>query len=122
MNKTNREEYLAKIDVGDIFHAQSLNGARLACLATSITGKKICSRVITTQVYVEFDAISGEGQYGKYKCRIDSIAPLPVDIHNTMLGIDRKSRLEFEEDRFRLTESEKKALLFLDAHYDGNQL
>jgi hypothetical protein len=52
------------------------------------------------------------------RCTIDSVAPLPVDIHNVMLGLDRKMRLRFE----KLSRAEKDALLFIADYYPANPL
>jgi hypothetical protein len=52
------------------------------------------------------------------RCTIDSIAPLPVDIHNVMLGLDRKMRLRFE----KLSREEKDALLFIADFYPSRPL
>jgi hypothetical protein len=45
-----------------------------------------------------------------------------VDIHNVILGLDRKFRLEQDPSRVRLNDAEKKALIYLDAHYSSNRL
>ncbi|WP_416046880.1 hypothetical protein [Cupriavidus basilensis] len=120
---TERETLLQKLDVGDIFHAESPNGASLICLATRIDEAIIYARTVTTQYRFQFDrrtggAVCGDGSV----CFIDSVAPLPLEIHNVMLGIDRKYRLEREEERFKLNDVEKKALIFVDTYYRENQL
>jgi hypothetical protein len=119
-----RESELRKLSVGDIFHAQSPNGASLICLILSVTEEMIQSRTVTTQVYLEFDRRTGVAKWGDEPiiCTIDSIMPLPVEIHNTMLEIDRKFRLERNLERLRLTEAEKRALVFVARHYPSNQL
>ncbi|MEJ0071169.1 MAG: hypothetical protein WDO24_23250 [Pseudomonadota bacterium] len=48
------------------------------------------------------------------------MAPLPVDIYNIMLGIDRKFRLEHDPERIKLSEAEVKAFSFLHTHYAKN--
>jgi len=92
----------------------------------SIRGATIYARTMTTQYLLKFDRRSGKGELKEevttIPCTIDSIAPLPVDIHNVMLGIDRKFRLEWKDERIRLNDDEKRALLFLDAHYEANLL
>jgi hypothetical protein len=45
------------------------------------------------------------------------VVPLPIAVHNEMLGIDRKFRLAQNEEALKLTSSEKKALLFIDLFY-----
>lgn len=119
-----RKDELRKLAVGDIFHANSSNGASLICLVLSVTGETIQSRTVTTQVYIEFDRRTGNAEWGEDRimCIIDSITPLPVEIHNTMLGLDRKFRLERNLERLRLTDAEKRALVFVASHYPSNQL
>jgi hypothetical protein len=45
------------------------------------------------------------------------VAPLPVDIHSIMLELDRRYRLGQEPDRFKLTDVEKQAFIFLNDYY-----
>lgn len=52
------------------------------------------------------------------RCTIDSIAPLPVDIHSVLLGLERKMRLRFD----KLNRAEKDAPLFVADFYPANQL
>jgi hypothetical protein len=47
---------------------------------------------------------------------------LPVDHHNTFLGIDRKYRLGFRIEDAKLSEAEIKALLFAAEHYPANPI
>lgn len=121
-----RKAVLGRLVVGDIFHATSGSGAPLVCLIMSITGMTIHARTMTTQYLLKFDQHTGKGELKgeitTIPCTINSIAPLPVDIHNVMLGIDRKFRLEWKDERIRLNDDEKRALLFLDAHYALNPL
>lgn len=120
-----RKSALNRLVVGDIFYATA-EGAPLVSLVTSITGTTIHARTMTTQYSLKFDRQTGKGELkGEVRavpCTIDSIAPLPIDIHNVMLGLDRKSRLEWKEERIKLNEDEKRALLFLDSHYEANPL
>ena len=105
---------------GDIFHAECPSGASLICLVEAITDGRIEARRVTTQDHVTFDLSTGLSlpDDGEARCVIDSIAPLPVDIHNVMLGLDRKMRLRFEKpDR-----AEKDALLFVADFYPANPL
>ena len=46
---------------------------------------------------------------------------LPVDIHNVILGIDRKYRLEEDEERLKLNDDEKNALLYVAKHYSSRR-
>jgi hypothetical protein len=119
-----RKTALGKLAVGDIFHAESPNGASLICLVTSVTETTIQARTVTTQRHLEFDRQTGIAEYGDEPiiCTVDSTAPLPVEIHNVMLGIDRKFRLEQDPERLKLNDAEKRALVFVDSHYSSNQL
>lgn len=117
---------LSNLDVGDIFHATSAKGSMLICLVTAVTDATIHARTMTTGYLLKVDRQTGEGEVegaiAMIACKIDSVSPLPVDIHNIMLGLDRKSRLERNEERVKLTEDEKRALLFLHSHYESNRL
>jgi hypothetical protein len=115
---------LATLTVGALIHAESPNGASLICLVTSITDTKIFTRTVTTQIELEFNRGTGIAEWGddSVSCTIDSIAPLPSDIHNVMLGIDRKFGFEQGPKQHRLSEDEKRALLFVDTHYSSNPL
>src|SRR5258708_3197311 len=121
-----RKDQLARLVVGDIFHAHpsSPEGASLICLVVSVTESTIHARTVTTQMQTEFDRQTGEGVWGddRVPCTIDSTAPVPVEVHNVMLGLDRKNRLERIPERFKLNDVEIKALLFLDAHYSSDPL
>jgi hypothetical protein len=55
-------------------------------------------------------------------CTIDSVEPLPPDIYKVMRGMDRKFRLETNEERLKLSEAEKHALVFIYSHYRANKL
>jgi hypothetical protein len=119
-----RKAALNNLASGDIFHAESPNGASLICLVMSVTEATIHARTVTTQKHLEFDRQTGTAKWGdeSVPCTVDSVAPLPVDIHNVMLGIDRKFRLEQESERLKLNDAEKRALLYVDSHYSSNQL
>jgi|SRR3954463_2250738 hypothetical protein len=105
------------IAVGDIFDAKCPNGARPICLAVAVTDSIIRARSITNDQHFEFDRLTGTGVVifnGKESsCAIHSATPLPLDIHNILLGLDRKSRLEEDPERMKLNEDEKRALLYV---------
>jgi hypothetical protein len=111
---------LSRLVAGDIFHAECPSGASLICLVEAITNEKIEARRVTTQDHVTFELSTGLSlpDNGETRCMIDSIAPLPVDIHNVMLGLDRKMRLRFA----KLDRAEKDALLFVADFYPANPL
>ena len=125
---TDRKALLGKLDVGDIFHAEAPNGASLICLVLSVDQTTIQARRVTTQENLEFNRQTGVAQDGDV---INSVAHLPIDIHNVFLGLDQKYRLlmgmdkkhRFEDpERLKLTDAEKKALLFVGRHYASNPL
>ncbi|HMN72649.1 MAG TPA: hypothetical protein PKA55_12365 [Rhodoblastus sp.] len=115
-----RKELLRKLVVGDIFHAGTRNGASLICLVTRVGDDQIEARVVTTQRIVEVDRATGLGVVvgpERVACVLDSVAPLPAEIHNEMLALDRKNRLAQTFDDVKLTNSEKNALLFIHDFY-----
>jgi hypothetical protein len=116
-----RKTALNNLAVGDIFHAESPNGASLICLIMAVTETTIQARTVTTQKHLEFDRQTGIAKWGDEPvlCTIDSVTPLPADIHNVLLGIDRKFRLEQEPERLKLHDAEKRALLYVDSHYSS---
>lgn len=63
-----------------------------------------------------------EGKEVSEACTIDSMEPLPVDIHNVILGLDRKLRLVRDVERLKLNGAEKQALIFIDSYYSSNPL
>ncbi|MBA2397161.1 MAG: hypothetical protein H0V72_00335 [Bradyrhizobium sp.] len=119
-----RRAALNNLAVGDIFHAECPNGSSLICLAAAVTKTIIQARTVTTQKHLEFDRRTGIAELGDelVLCTVDSVAPLPADIHNAVLGIDRKFRLEQEPERLKLSASEKRALLYIDPHYASNRV
>jgi hypothetical protein len=116
-----RETLLKRLVVGDIFHAESPRGASLICLAVSIDEATIQARRVTTQEHLEFDRRTGvERCVDQHMTRINSVAPLPVDVLNVILAIDRKYRLLQNLDQGKLTDAEIKALMYAGAHYSLN--
>jgi hypothetical protein len=134
---TDRKAALAAIAVGDIFHAEASNGASLLCLTMSVTDKTIQARNVATQIIYDFDRATGHADwyvYGtRYDCTIESVAPLPSDIHEILLGLDRKYReaeyrraadpeWEMPPEQARLSEEEKRGLLFVSHFYPDNSI
>ena len=117
-----RRTAIRNLDVGDIFHAECDNGASAICLTTSVTQDIIHARTVTTQFCLAFDRQTGVAKWGEGSgfCSIDSVAPLPPDIHEVMLGIDRKYRLRQTSEGSRLLEAEIRALLFIHSFYPSN--
>ena len=121
---TEREKALAKLTVGDIFHAESPNGASLICLVTSVTKDTIEARTVTTQFHCRIDRRTGVGKWSdrQVPCTVDSVAPLPAEVHSVMLEMDRKYRFERDPEKLKLNGAEKRALLFIHSYYPSNPL
>jgi hypothetical protein len=117
-----RKPQLQLLEAGDIFHAHAPNGASLICLAVSVEDGRIRARRITSQDYFEFDRETGIQLGEEPLAAIDSIAPLPLEIHNVFLVLDRKGRLQQDEEQSKLSEAEKRALLFAADFYPANPL
>ena len=128
-----RTAAIRRIDVGDIFHATAPNGASFPCLALQIRQNTIFARRMTTQSVHEFDRSTGLEEANGVPVIIDSVEPLPNDIRDTMLALDRKYR-ESEErqaenpdwesspEESALSMEQKWALLFMGIHYPAHLL
>lgn len=81
----------------------------MICLVECVGPSRIKTRRITTQEQVTFDIGTGEN-IETPGCRLDSIMPLPVEVHDVLLGLDRKMRLGNQQ----ISEAEKAALDFAD--------
>jgi len=128
---SNRETLIGNLDVGDIFHAEYPNGASCVCRVLSVNDASIHARRMTTQENLEFDRRTGieRVNVGKAQAVINSVAPLPPEIHDVFLGIERKYGQMQPKDwdnpdleRFKLTDDEKQAFRFIDTHYPANPL
>jgi hypothetical protein len=127
-----RSFLIGNLRVGDIFHAEYPNGAKCICLVLSVNDSTIQARRVTSQENLEFDRQTGVEKAGgeEVLAVIDSVAPLPADIHDVFLELDRKygavygQKEVFEQnpEYFKLTDAEKKAFRFIDSHYAENPL
>lgn len=94
---------------GDLVHGRDEGKQNLICLVECVGPSRIKTRRITTQEQVTFDIGTGEN-IETPGCRLDSIMPLPVEVHDVLLGLDRKMRLGNQQ----ISEAEKAALDFAD--------
>jgi hypothetical protein len=126
-----RKTLIANLDVGNIFHAEYPNGASCICLVLSVNDVTLRARRMTTQENLEFDRQTGVEKVnaGEAAAVINSVAPVPPEIHNVFLALDRKygqmGPKEWKEpdlERFKLTEDEKNAFRFIDSYYAENPL
>ena len=124
--------YLHKVEVGDIIHAHGVSCMpSMTCLVIKISEGFIHVRDIPKQLCVSFDINTGKGFFEGDECVIDSIAPLPIDIHHVLIHLDRKYRLsnrdpdlplDMNSDELHLTEAEKSAFSFIHDYYPSNNL
>lgn len=130
---TDREASLRKIAVGDIFHARATNDASFICLALQVREKTIFARRMTTQSVHEFDRTTGIEGPEHSPLIIDSIEPLPADIRDEMLGLDRKyqedeqhraedSNWKMPDEEAKLTAEQIRTLLFIAKFYSAHPL
>ncbi len=124
---TDRETVLAGITVGDLFHATTPNGASLICRALEISDTAITARTVTSQYDLEFDRASGvatpeiEGE--RVSCTVDSVALVPTWVRDALLGLDAVySDTTRDDEGHKLTESERRALVFAALFYPENPL
>jgi hypothetical protein len=120
---TDRKILLGRLVVGDLFHATGPTGASLICLTVAITQTTIQARRITTQENLEFDRQTGIEKSTDGVSRIDSVAPLPLDVLNVLIALDRRYRLLQDPEQGKLTGAEIRALAtYVGPHYASNPL
>ena len=128
-----REILIGNLGVGDIFHAEAPNGASLICIVLSVDEGIIQARRVTTQENLAFNRKTGVkvGDDRERPCAIDSVAPLPAEIHNAILDLDKKNaaimamdeKSRFQDlERLKLADVHGKALIFIGSHYPENPL
>ncbi len=105
----------SKLVPGDIIRGHHSEGAILICLVEVVGPDRIETRRITTQAHVTFDLKTGE-EVGDPEGRLDSLEPLPIDMHHVLLGLDRRMRL----GQLPLSEGEKEALQFVADFYGAH--
>jgi hypothetical protein len=128
---SDRENALRNIAVGDILHARNAQtGASLVCLVTGLDDAAIYARRIHTQDDVRFDRNTG-AKIGTGSTTIDCVAPLPPEIHNTFLAMDRRYQdahalihqgSDMDPKFARWTTEERHAHRFLDEHIEANSI
>jgi hypothetical protein len=94
----------------------------LICLVEEVSEDRIDARRITTQEHLSFDGSTGREIGDRSACAIDSVAPLPVPVHNILLGLERKMRLQSDREKFKLDRDEREALMFVGPYYAANRL
>jgi hypothetical protein len=131
---SDREAALRRVAVGDMFHASlgRKDGPSYPCLALQVREDAIFARSVTTQSVHWFDRTTG-AEIDDDRVVIDSVEPLPADIHEIMLSIDRLFR-EAEhrraeepdwvpaENHFHQSKDQIRALLFIGDFYAAHPL
>ena len=130
-----REAALRRVAVGDMFHASirgRTDGPSYPCLALQVREDAIFARRMTTQSVHWFDRTTGV-EIDDDRLVIDSVAPLPEDIREIMLSIDRLFR-EAEhrhaeepdwvpaENHFHQSKEQIRAHLFIGEFYAAHPL
>ena len=108
---------LDELGPGDLFHAEYPSGAKLIGFTLEVTATRIRGRDITRQEVLEIDRTTGvsiptDGD----PCTIYSTEPLPPDLYEAIIGLDRKygsGRTPTEEES-KLTRAEIDALIFIN--------
>lgn len=134
---TDRQIALRAVEAGQLIYAVDAAGPVRICLVILVTETTILARSVTTQEIIEFDRNTGHAahkHYGfEFNYRIASIAPLPPDIHEIMLSLDRNGRA-FEEklaedpdyesppERSILNDEQRRGLLFIAEFYHAHPL
>ena len=134
---TDRQTALRALGVGHLFHAVDAAGPVRICLVMSVSEKTILARSVTTQEIIEFDRRTGRAAHKRHGFDFDyviaSVEPLPRDIHEIMLSLDRNGRA-FEEklaadpeyesppDKSILNGDQRRGLLFVAGFYRAHPL
>jgi hypothetical protein len=134
---TDRQTALGALEAGHLFHAVDAAGPVRICLVMSVSEKTILARSVTTQEIIEFDRRNGRASHKRYGFNFDyviaSVEPLPRDIHEIMLSLDRNGRA-FEEkiaanpdyksppDKSILNDDQRRGLLFVAEFYRAHPM
>jgi hypothetical protein len=109
---------LGTLDIGDLIHAEHPDGPKLIGLTLEVTATRIRVRNICRQEVMEFDRQTGLSVSGDdaVPWTIYSTEPMPPELHEALLGLDRKygSGRELADEEYKLTPAEKKALIFIN--------
>jgi|ERR1044071_3053092 hypothetical protein len=123
---TDRKTALAAIAVGDLFHATTPNGASLICRALEVSDSTIRARTVTSQYALEFDRKTGvatpEIHGERVPCTVVSVASVPSEIREALLGLDRAESNKAQAEHHKLTKSEQRALVFAALFYPANPI
>jgi len=118
-----RKQVLDAIKQGDVIYGIAAGGQEKLMLVYKTTPDTIYARHVTTQTRVEFDR-GGRSKRcdGGGSCTIVSVAPLPAEEHDIVLGLDRKMREATELTGLKLSKAEIRMLLMKTEFYQSRPL
>ncbi len=118
-----RQAALDAVKVGDVVFGIAGNGQEKLMLVYKADQQSIFTRHVTSQTRVEF------GRDGKSRqvtdggsCTIVSVASLPPEDHETVLGLDQKMRTAKKYPEAVLSRAEVEFLLRHDRFFKANPL
>lgn len=121
-----RSKKLAHLDTGDIFAARVEGGKSLPFLVVAAEVDSIKTRCMTSQfplVFQRNDGVAVETRDGRTRVwRISCMQPLPLEIHNLMLSVDRRMRLGSNGTTNPLDEGDIRALVFIHDFWDEHPI
>lgn len=118
-----RKQVLDAIKQGDVIYGIAAGGQEKLMLVYRTTPDTIYARHVTTQTKVEFrrDGRSRRCEGGG-SCTIVSVAPLPAEEHDVVLGLDRKMREAKELTDLKLSKAEIQMLRMKAEFYQSSPL
>jgi hypothetical protein len=109
---SSREQALAAVKVGDVIFGLGAGGQEKLLLVYKVDREGFSARHVTTQMSFRFDRDGKTRLYADGgRCTVVSIAQLPPEAHQVVVGLDRKMRAGKEYPDFVLSEAEIGLLL-----------
>ena len=118
-----RKQVLDAIKQGNVIYGIAAGGQEKLMLVYRTTPDTICARHVTTQTKVEFRR-DGRSRWceGGGSCTIVSVAALPAEEHDVVLGLDRKMREAKELTDLKLSKAEIQMLRMKAEFYQSRPL
>ena len=118
---------LKLLETGDILAARVPGGNNIPFLVVTADANSINARAITSQIPLVFDRSTGEAlddpdDHPRRVWRISCVQPLPLEIHQLMLSLDRRMRLGSNGITNPLDEGDKRALLYVGDYFEANAI